>query len=395
MSSPETQYKGDVLSNITTFGIVQNLLDKPKKARLFHLIDLETVVEALLFHERVLVMEPKSVVEDVEVRMPNIATELIAKKIMEKYSPKFDTTYMEELSSLFKEAPELRNSRLVKTIYSKEFGDRLEELATLYFPMFRIREQTAFPEFLECLQKNGVTDKSVIPLYIQLLQTRLYMKCLHSMEKTGRLMPYLPHIGRVSLTKWMVDLYESRTLPVARQIVREMGLSERQKIEALNRTHGSTLELDLPILTTVVLSQCNGPSDILDEILNMRKDSKVGRFRDCCNRFQNAIYSNDRRTIEKYDQRLKTVLSELYETQPRNGITSQILKSIPKIVFDIIKTNIPSILLKLAGSSDALLEYLGKRDLLFLGDLHKRLYSVKRSTDEFERVFKVKLKLAS
>jgi len=393
MPYPKILYKGDVLSNTTNFMIVQNLLDKPKEAKLFHLVDLETVVEALLFHERVLIMEPRSVTKDIEFTMPKIAAELVEKKIMEIHTPKIDTTHVKELHSLLEEAPELRNSKLVKTVYLKGFGDYLEELATLYYPMLRLKEQALFPEFLKCLRKNGITDRTVIPLYIQLLQTRLYLKWLHSMDQKGRRMPYLPHIGRVSLTKWMVNLYESRTLPVARQIIREMELSERQKIEALNRTRGSTLELDLPILTTIVLSQCKEPSDILDEILNMRKDNKVERFRDYCNRFQNAIYVNDRRAMEKYDQKLKTALSRLSETRPKNGAASQILKSIPTLAFDVFRIDIPSILSKLAGSSDALLAYLGKRDLLFLGDLYNKLYSVRRSTDEFERIFKVKFKL--
>jgi len=75
--NPQTDYSGEVLSNITTFGIVQNVLDDPKNAKIFHLVDLESVVEALLFHERVLVMDPTSLTSDVDVEMPNIITELV------------------------------------------------------------------------------------------------------------------------------------------------------------------------------------------------------------------------------------------------------------------------------------------------------------------------------
>lgn len=393
VSHPQTHYTGEILSNITAFGIVQNLLDKPKEAKLFHLMDLESVIEALLFHERILVIDPTSLTTDVNIQMPNIINELVGKNLMEIYSPKFNTTHIEELSSLLEEAPELKNSQLVRKIYSSGFGNYYEKLAPLYDQLFRIREQTKFPALLECLRQRGVTDKNAVPLYIQLLQTRIYLKCLHALEKQGIKMPYLPHAGRISLTEWMSNLFGARTLPVAREIIKKLELSEKQKREALDQTWQSTLELKLPILTTLILSQCKEPSDILDEILNMRKNGKVKRFRDYCNKFQNMIYNNDQKAIEEYDQRLKITLSELYPELPKNGIALRLLKSTPQIAFDVSTVNIPSVLSRLASSPSELLRYLRKRDLLFLGDLQNRLYGIKRSVAEFERVFQAELKM--
>ena len=393
MPRPQTQYTGEILSNITVFAIVQNLLDRPKEAKLFHLMDLESVIEALLFHERVLVIDPTSLTTDANIQMPNIITELVGKKLMEIYSPKFDTTHIEELSRLLEEAPELKNSQLVREIYSSGFGNYYEKLAPLYDQLFKIREQTKFSALLDCLRQRGVTDENAVPIYIQLLETRIYLKCLHALGKQGIRMPYLPHVGRISLTEWMSNLYGARTLPVAREIIKKLELSEKQKREALNQTYQLTFELKLPILTTLILSQCKEPSDILDEALNMRKNGNVKRFRAYCNKFQNMIYNNDLKAIEEYDQKLKITLSELYPEIPKDGITLQLLKSTPQMAFDVATVNIPSILSRLARSPSELLRYLRKRDLLFLGDLRNRLYSIKRSVDEFERLFKAELKM--
>lgn len=383
---PESCYRGEVFADITSFAVAQDFLDKPEKAKLLHLIDTESIIEALLFHERILVLEPTGFGDDVDIRMPQILTELAEEGLVERYVPDFQTTRSEQLSLLLEEIPELRNPQAMKTIYLDAFQD-YKQLAQVYEHRFRVPEQT---RFMRQLKQEGIADESVAPLYGQLAQIGIYIKSLHSLDSQGRRVPYMPHSARVSLVKEIDNLYEARNLPVVRRILREMELSVRQEREVLNQTYGSQLELTLPLLTAVVLSRCKKPSDILDETLNMRRSLQARRFRNWCSKLQNAIYENDVKAVKEYHRQLRTVLSELFE-EPSG---SRLLRSIPRIAFSLSKGRIDSALMDLLSHGyEYLLRYLGRRDLMFLVGLKDRSDGIKRSLDEFERVSGAKLKM--
>lgn len=383
---PENHYEGEILIDITSFAVAQNFFDKPEKAKLFHLVDIESIIEALLFHDRILVLEPTGFGDDVDIQIPRILAELVEEDIIERYSPEFHTTRPEELSVLLEEIPELRNSQRIEIIYLNAFQS-YKELAKIYDYQFKVHEQT---KFIRQLKQEGITNESLAPLYGQLTQIKIYIKCLHSLDNKGRRVPYLPHSARVSLVKEIDNLYESKRLPIARKIIKEMELSVEQEREALNQTYGSQLELKLPILTTLILSMCKKSSDILDETLNMRRSLKLKRFRNWCNKLQNAIYNDNIKTIKKYDQQLRTVFSELFEKPPQNVL----LKSAPQIAFSLKEGNTASTLSNLSSNGyEYLIKYLRRRNLMFLVDLKNRLDGIKHSLDEFERVSKAKLKI--
>lgn len=385
ITKSESRYEGEILTDITSFAVAQNFFDKPKKAKLFHLVDIESIIEALLFHERILVLEPTGFGDDVDIRIPQILAELVEDGVVEIYSPEFHTTRPEELSILLEEIPELRNPQMIETIYLNTFQG-YKELTQLYEHQFKVCEQT---KFIRQLKQEGITNESLAPLYGQLTQTKIYVKCLHSLGSQGRRVLYLPHSARVSLVKEMDNLYESKGLPIVRKIIKKMELSVEQEREALNQTYGSQSELKLPILTTALLSQCKKPSDILDKTLNMRESTKIKRFRNWCNKLQTAIYNDDIKTIKKYDRQLRTVFSELFEEPPKNAL----LKSVPQIAFSFKEGNIVSTLPNLLSNGyECLIRYLRRRNLMFLVELKNRLDGIKRSLDEFERVSGARLK---
>ena len=89
---PESHYEGEILIDITSFAVAQNFFDKPEKAKLFHLVDIESIIEALLFHDRILVLEPTGFGDDVDIQIPRILAELVKEDLIERYSPEFHTT---------------------------------------------------------------------------------------------------------------------------------------------------------------------------------------------------------------------------------------------------------------------------------------------------------------
>jgi hypothetical protein len=144
-------------------------------------------------------------------------------------------------------------------------------------------------------------------------------------------------------------------------------------------------------LATIIFSQCNKVSDILDETLILRKSNEVGKFRNWCNRLEEGIYNNDMETIEKYDHQLKA--AEIFEVASKNIS----LKNMPQMDFSVGEDNIN---LSVSGLLSVgvvgvkkLIKYLNRRDLIFLVDLKNRLKNVKYSKDEFEKVFGTKLKI--
>lgn len=381
---PESHYNGEILTDITSFAIVQTLFDKPEEVNLFQLMDLESLIESLLFHEKILIVGPTRFGYDFEVKTPQILEDLIEKDVVEVYSPEF-CSGVKDFSTLFDEMRNLIYPERIETLYSS--NKEIENDLKIYDAYFGFSKQVGS---LQLAKQVGVINEPAISLCAHLVRTNVHIKSLHEIEKkSDRKISYSPHMARVSLLNEICNLYESKRLPIARKIIERAELSERQRREALNQTYGSRLELDIPILTTRILSQCRKVPDILDEVLTLRKNSKVRKYRNWCNKFQEAIYSDDRKNIEKYDKQLEAISSEVFERASKVH-----LRSIPQMDLSLGEDNIALGVLQLISAGyNHLMKYLRRRDIIFLIDLKNRLKNIKHSKDEFEKVFKVKLKI--
>ena len=92
-------------------------------------------------------------------------------------------------------------------------------------------------EAVRLAKQAGVNNERDISLYAHLVRTNIHIKSLHEIEeKSGRKIPYLPHISRVLLVNKICDIYEDRRLPIARKIIKKLELSERERREALGCT---------------------------------------------------------------------------------------------------------------------------------------------------------------
>ena len=376
-------YNGEILTDITSFTMVQNLFDKPEKANLFHLMNLESVIETLLFHEKIWIIGPTHFGHDFEVKIPQILNDLIEKDVIKVYSPDF-CSGVKELSTILDEMRKLAYPKTIETLYSshKEIKNDLK----IYDSFFGYGKQ---PGSIELAKKVGITDKNAISLYAHLVRTNVNIKSLHELKKKDNTeISYAPHMARISLLKEICNLYENNRLPIVREIIKKMELSEKQRREYLNQTYSSTFELDIPILATIIFSQCKKVSDILDETLILRKSNEVGKFRNWCNRLEEGIYNNDIETIEKYDHQLKT--AKIFEVASKNIF----LKNMPQMDFSVGDDNItPSFSGLFLFGGKMVMKYLNRRDLIFLIDLKNRLKNVNHSKDEFEKVFGTKLKI--
>jgi len=358
---PKSHYTGEILTDITSFAIVQTLFDKPEEANLFQFMNLEAVIVSLLFHEKIWIVGPTRFGYDFEVKIPQILKDLIEKDVIEVYSPEFCSD-VKDFSSLFDEMRNLIHPNRIETLYSS--NKEIENDLKIYELYFGYGKQEGSKELAK---QVGVIKEPDISLCAHLVRTNVHIKSLREIEKKSeRKISYLPHMARVSLFNEIYNhYYEKKRLPIAKIIIESAELSERKKRKALNQTYGSTLELDIPVLTTMILSQCKKESDILDEVLILRKNTKVRRYRNWCNKFQEAIYNDDYKNIEKYHKQLDAITSEYSEKASKVH-----LRSIPQMDLSLREDNIALGVQQLifAGFNN-LMKYLRRRDIIFLNDL--------------------------
>ena len=374
------QYNGELLTDITQFTIVQTLFNNPNNANMAHLANLDTLIENILFHDKIFIIGTTKFGKDFEIRIPHILNDMIDKKVVEIYPPNFCDGETEFIS-LYEEISQNICPDTLETFYSR--NKDIERELKIYDSYFKYGKQKGTIELAKLV---GVSREHDISLLAHLVRTNVHFKCLHEIEKkiNGRI-SYTPHTARVPLVKEICDRYENRVMPIAQIILKEMGDLEKAKVNKLN-IYGSMLEFDMPYLTTMVLSQCTNKVDLFDELLSIRNDGKVRKFKKWCNKFQEAVFNNDRDTMEKCYNQLESL-------QARKSV-KEILRTVPKIDLSLTMGGITlEPLAPLMGSLSYLIDYWNTKDLIYLSDLKNKSKNIGCSKSEYEKFFRTKFKI--
>jgi hypothetical protein len=200
---------------------------------------------------------------------------------------------------------------------------------------------------------------------------------------------YLPHFTRNSLISELCERSATKAETEFRKAIRKIETSEREKRKALNLKHQFEFELELPILTTLVLNQCrnNNVDDILDVTIDLRNSRDIRKIREWFTNYQNAVDSENRESIEKFDMQLEAILEDF--SNPSQSIT---LKSLPEFGFDISKEGGLQPSVAFSRLIELITKFWMNKDLIFLSNMNKRIKKVNYSKKEFERVFGVEFK---
>jgi hypothetical protein len=383
-------YKGEILKDLTSFTFAQQLLDK-RGGEGFFLIDLDSIIESLLFHTKILVIPPTYPNGFTPPPLPPIIEELTKRGLVDICLPTFPCG-KDDLSIFLKETIQLVPQRKVAKIYQEH--RKIQDLIKCYDTNFQISTN---PEIVKLAREAGIRQKKIIPLYSLLVRTHIHMKYIHERgEKEERKVPYSPSIMRI-LMETMIDSYRTRGLSLFTQILKKLEFRKEMEIEALNQFQTSFIKLRLPLLTGMILPHCKEPWDVLEVASNLRNEKKVRRFREFLTVYQNAIYENDRELIEKCEKQLGEVYVDLNE-EYRGGTVLRRIKIIPLLItlFGIATQNIPSIFSGLASSMEpflnSLLRYFRRRNLVFLYELKEKERILANFDKETERIFGIQIR---
>ena len=379
--SPKNCYNGEILTDITSFSTVQLFLDNPKEATLLQLMNLEALIETLLFHEKIFIIGPTYFGHNFKVPVPSVLENLIEKKIIEVHSPSF-CSGKNEFIKLVKETSKSIYPDSIDGFYSKY--KEIECEINAYSSYVKYGEQKGSKELAKLV---GITNPREINLAAHLMRTHIHFKCLKEIEeKSNSMISYSPHIARVTLVDKLCDRYENRMTIIARRLIDKIKESDRDMIDSCNEICGTKFEISIPILTPWVLEQCKNPSDILDVVLEIKKSSEVKKYRDWCINFQEAIYNHDLKNIRDNLRKFEAV-------EPARSVR-EIIRSVPQMDFSLGDEGDPSITFSGLASHGLgyIINKIKTKDLIFLTNIKRRSETIGYSKTSFEKEFNIKLK---
>jgi len=377
-------YNGETLSDITTFALTQRIIKSPQKSEFRDLMNLDAIIQSVLFFNKIWVITPSDFGQKFKFILPDFLIELKKENILdihttEKYSEKG------EFKRLFKDMKVTE-----KTLRKLQSKNKAISQDLVYYDDYS--ELSKHPGVKELLRSVGINDDRLIPLIANLVRTNVYLESKSEIEsQCNSKITYSPHFIRGSLINQATKSAFER--PIIINLIEKIQKIDQDQKNELNQEYPPllNLELDVPILTTYVLTFCrdNKPQDIFDKILDMRTDYNVRLIRDWWIKFQEAAlnpnFSDNFSDIKNYHRQMYEMINELGGKSHNAN-----LMNIPQ--FDV--TLLDSALFKISAPIDAavtsyrhIMRWNQRRDLIFLVDLKNRISAVAQSRTEYERVF--------
>ncbi len=376
---------GTTLVDITTFASVQDLLDNPKQSRNCQVLDLCSLLDALVLSNRIVILEPlASYKKATSFSYPDLLKELSSKcGTIERLESSEDRKIDDILLSI---ADEINTSKQEKR-FLEQYSSHLDVVG--YY-------KAAVPTFLNRsvlrkLQKKGFSVKNgtVYGLGHE-YRTREYLRC--SAEEN---IPYYPHYIREPLVKSLLNRTERTTL-LAREYIRRIEVSERNRIQALNSLKGiDKFDLYFPAVSSYIASQCKDPSEIVDETVKLFKEPKARKFRNYMEEFERAILTGNKKESQDYQEVIDNYLNSLGLSIIRPGYQ---FYSVPSVSIEDItnpRIGITNIVSLLKDSFEYAYRKLKRRHLTFLGGMVKNIKEIGSSKKIFEELLDKKIDVTS
>lgn len=378
---------GTTLVDITTFASVQNLLDDPKQSRDCQILDLCSLLDALVLSNRIVILEPLSLYKKAtSFSYPDLLKELSSKcGTIERLESAEDRKIDDILLSL---ADEINSNKQEKR-FLEQYSNDLDVVG--YY-------KACVPTFLDRSVLRNLEDKgfsvkngTVYGLGHE-YRTREYLRC--SAEEN---IPYYPHYIREPLVKSLLNKAQRTTL-LAREYIRRIEVSDRNRSQALNLLKGiNKFDLCFPAVPTYIASQCKDPSEIVDETVKLFKEPKARKFRNYMEQFERAILTGNKKESENYQEIIDNYLNSLGLNIIRPGYK---LHSVPSVSIQEVTnprmgTYLTNIVSLLTDSAEYVYKKLKRRHLTFLGAVAKNVGEIGSSKKIFEELFGKKIDVTS
>jgi len=365
----KVQSQGSILADKTTLIVVQNLLSEPRSFTGPHILALENFIRAAVLHEKVYVFIGGSgLIDTVDVRLPDMLMELVSKELVSPLVEPHDSEKKEKelLTSLISE---IKNKGYLENIpkHVLKTAELLRDLRGYYYRRDKYHKLKAL------LKSQGIEPTPLnVDIVGNIRRTLVYLEASNK-EKV----PYLPFFERNDYIK-SFPILESRT-SAASEIVKHFEIAEREQLHEMMAFFGvKDYRIDLPMFTGYVLSRCSKPIDIIDETIQLRKESKLKKFRERCASLTKALYENNIDTINKNYKRINEILFKEYG----ESSCQELIRSFPELVLNP-QQRIASFVLESVKKG---IDFLRARDLIFLSkDIAKSM--CKHGDVELERVF--------
>jgi hypothetical protein len=375
---------GATLVDITTFISVQKLLDNPADAKDFQILDLCSLMDALVLSNRILFIEPIPAFRQMIKPYPSLLKELSAKCHNLEFLPcPKDSNIAESVLTLAKEIKSNKKEKEFLTQYSEEL-----DISGYYR---RIGPTFLDQSTLKLLENMGfpITSGAFYGLG-HVYRANQYLKT--SVEKG---IPYYPHYIREPIFAFLLKK-ASRMALIAKKYVSRLEIAEKERREYLNNLKGGTIyDLDFPAIPTYISSRCKTPADIIDETIKVVREPGTQKFRDYMEQLERALLmgAQGRKEFNKYENRVEDYIDSLEIKKRSQGYKLHSIVSVG--IEDVINptTSLPvkNVVPIFEKLTDSLYKRFLRRQLTFLGALTKNVREITSSKETFEKLFRKKL----
>jgi hypothetical protein len=401
----ELKYEGDVLTDITSFSMVQNILDGNNKTINYSQVEsLESIIQLLVFFDNIWIVEPSMYGVDFGIEGQGILTSLLNEDIIKSFPPKLNSDHQTDFKTQYREIEEIISTSSAHPSFDEYYHmhTKIAHDLKIYDDNFAL---TKNPKAIE-LAKMAKLNPDYIPLCANLLRCNYYFKLIQQMRsEEGKLFTYCPNSLRTSLVEDIISHQNTKISNHITKILQEhlnsIKISENERRKHLAQRTFSDYTLELPLLTSIIVNECKNRNDFFDTILKWRNDRSAERIRSWLKKVQDDI-SNERMTnltkhIEKMDESSESLgvkssnkakfVSCLTDTSLLEGSAQTMLTGNP----------LPAA----AGASKSfgekyLIPYLNlylNRDLFLFLKMKREAQKISFNKEKFDRLFNVKLQL--
>ena len=163
----EVKYDGDVVTDITSFSMVQNIFEGQKKITRSQIETLDSIIQLLVFYDNVWIVEPFTYGGTLDINSQEILDTLIQKKVIKPF-PQIGSSTRTDFESQFKEIQEIIHPLTLED-YERAHSDIASDLQT-YEENFGLMKHEKVKDLADLVH----LDYSLIPLTANLLRANFY-----------------------------------------------------------------------------------------------------------------------------------------------------------------------------------------------------------------------------
>lgn len=388
-------FDGDILSDITSFNLAQNLFDGKKNITSFDVYSFDSTIQMILFYDTVHIIEPFTYGGLLDISTPEmwnklsekseIVGELTNKKIInqishEKYSHhNFYSQYYEM-------------KKLIEPDKSfQEFAKKNQKVMS-YLAHYQNNTEFVHDDRMNMIANRFGLNLELLSLVVNMYRFNSSISYINEIEcDQNKRFILSPSITRIPLANTLINYnnikLESRSKNEINRLLSTIGEDQDKKWKRRNIRYGEMdrYEFKMPVLSTWILSHCNGKDDVLDEILETRKTKPVRDFREFIKEYQTHLiksgYIPDPEMEEKLNEELDDFEDDFDKPDTQRTKLRSFFEDVPLSLTEGFRL----------GTRTAVDTYY-RKDLAFLFNLKKDCNDIRHSKEQFERIFHVDLK---